>query len=417
MRKRLLLLPAACLIAAASPHADADPFGTLGSVSSTGALGNLSSYIGDGEYITTFNTDNGQIRSSASGGFLVTTLPHTSVTEYPGGPSLNVYNFASFDSPLLANFTFIGSQPAVIAATGNISIAGHLHVAAGGGAGGVGGFKNYPTSYQNDGFPGGNAGGGSGGIGAGVLYTPSIYGGYSGGPGGGGGSVSPGQSGSLGTIQTGLGAPGPGFQNQGGAGGLAQNTAILQGAGGGGGGAGGFIPGERDSGATGGAGGGALFFITPGDFTVNLHASLSADGGAGSTPNESGGSSGGGGGGELWFDIGQIFDNEGTITALGGAGGNAHLSDVQTGLDVGGGGSGGELLIDPTEIINNGTLNVSDGLGGNLYGGEVELISPLIVNNGQIQGVAVPEPSGLVLLLPALGGLLLGRVRRAPHSA
>jgi hypothetical protein len=125
----------------------------------------------------------------------------------------------------------------------------------------------------------------------------------------------------------------------------------------------------------------------------------------------SGGSSGGGAGGELWFDIGQTFDNEGTITAQGGIGGNPGYTDEQVGPDIGGSGSGGELVIDPTTIINNGTLNVSDGTGGNTYGGNVELLADSISGNGQIIG-EVPEPVGALIVLPALSGLLTARRRR-----
>jgi|GEM_PF-6958576 len=409
MHRYSILLAAACLAAApfaSSSLADSAPFGSLSGVVSTGALGNLSAYTGNNQFISSFNTDNGQIRSSASGGILVATLPFTTVTQYSGGPTLNVFNFANFDSNSAVNFSIVGSKPAVIAATGNITILGHIHVTTGSGLGGLSGNANLPSSYSGD--AGGNPGGGAGGTGAGNLFSPSIYGGYSGGTAGGGGSVSPGQAGSHGSMQTGAGGPTLGFENPGASGGTAQDTSIFQGGGGGGGGTAGNFPGERDPGVNGGAGGGALFFITPNNFTLTSTGSLDADGSAGLVANVVGGSSGGGGGGELWFDVGKTFDNEGLIAALGASGGNPHNSGVQAGLNVGGSGAGGELLIDPTEIINNGTLNVSDGLGGATYGGSVQLLAATTMNNGSIIG-QVPEPTATLLAVCGAGMLLIRR--------
>jgi hypothetical protein len=255
MRKSCFLLAVACL-APSVALADNGAFGNLSSVTSTGALGNLSSYIGAGDYFYVFNTDNGNLYSYASGGYVEATLPYTTVQQYAGGPTLHVFNFANFDSGTNANYTIVGSQPAVIAATGNITIAANVSVTSGGGAGGIGGFTNYPTTYQNNGYSGGNPGGAAGGQGPGVDFG-GVYGGYSGGPGGGGGSVSPGQSGSNGTVQTGEQPGTLGYSNAGGAGGSPQDTSILQGGGGGGGGAGGYFPGETDPGTPGGAGGAA----------------------------------------------------------------------------------------------------------------------------------------------------------------
>jgi hypothetical protein len=407
MRKSYFLF-AVAYMAPALALADNGPFGSLSSILSSGSLGNFSKYTGAG-YIDEFDTDNGNVYGSASGGTLIATLPFTTITQYAGGPTLNVFNFANFDDPAGANFTIVGANPAVIATTGNISIAGHIQVNTGGGAGGAGGFTSAMPG-ANGASGGNNYTGGSGGIGPGATY---IGGGeYGGGAGGGGAGISVGQSGTNGTPQTeNVSTPPLGYENPGGPGGNPQSASLIEGGGGGGGGAGGNVPGEQTSGANGGAGGGAIFFITPGNFTLNSNATLTANGAAGGVPNESGGSSGGGGGGDLWFDIGQTFDNEGLITALGGAGGNPHNTGVNAGLDVGGGGSGGELIIDPTTIINNGTLNVSDGLGGNTYGGNIELLAGTIENSGSIIG-EVPEPSTLLVLIPSLTGLLAMRRRK-----
>lgn len=92
------------------------------------------------------------------------------------------------------------------------------------------------------------------------------------------------------------------------------------GSGGGGGGA--CLVYCSDPGADGGDGGGAVFFGTPGNFTITSTGSITANGWAG---GYGGGDydapRGGGAGGYLWFSASGTWTNDGVVSATGGPGG------------------------------------------------------------------------------------------------
>ncbi len=234
--------------------------------------------------------------------------------------------------------------------------------------------------------------------------------------GGGGGKGSAGQQGNSGSLFPSFAPNGAG-----GLGGSADPTpTILRGGGGGGGGVDGFDYSSFTPGGAGGAGGGAVLFATPGNLTVGLNGSITANGERGADPNGgTGGAGGGGAGGALWFDVDGIWTNYGTVAAVGGSGGHGHVFNgpVLTDFGNGGYGAGGQIWIDPSEIHNFGTIDVSDGGGGSTLGGRVALIAPIVENAGSILGAAVPEPTSWALMTGGFGlcGAILRR-RRATSS-
>lgn len=238
-----------------------------------------------------------------------------------------------------------------------------------GGSGGRGGSCNALTSAPVTGALGPLSQNGSNGCcDCGAPGAGNFSGGSGGGAlAGGGGGANGGQGG-----QGGGGQVGPSLVD-GGLGGLAEADAgVVPNEGGGGGGSSGTLqvglPGEACQGA-GGVGAGI----------VRVHASrfvnagqLAADGTIGSSPLGStslGGGGGGGGGGTWYFSVGR-FENQGSISAIGGRGGTAASAAASGRLaGGGGGGGGGRIHIEAQDggivtMAPLGNLFVGGGQGG-----------------------------------------------------
>lgn len=112
----------------------------------------------------------------------------------------------------------------------------------------------------------------------------------------------------------------------------------------------------------GGSGGGG-----GGSHTVNMTTSeVNGSPGAGRKAWHAGGA-GGGGGGALAVIVGHTFSVEGSgVVASRGGGGAEHRSEATGPPAPGGGGSGGSIVIqaeEATKVAQNGTIDVSGGLG------------------------------------------------------
>jgi hypothetical protein len=224
-----------------------------------------------------------------------------------------------------------GTEPLVIIATGNITIRGAISA---NGQDGSHGFTN-PAG-------GGSGGTGAGGGGAGADGNTST-------PASGGAGAPPGENGVVGR-----GAGTPAGDGGGAGGGQGASGGCGQAGGGGGlGGSGGAGGGDQGVG-TGGAGG-------PAGSGSNFGAGTG--GGGGSTCGNNSGGGGGGGGGLVVLQVatGGTLLVDGTISAIGGRGGNAFQ-----GTGAGGGASGGRVeLHAPNGIITiNDTISVRGGAGG-----------------------------------------------------
>lgn len=92
-------------------------------------------------------------------------------------------------------------------------------------------------------------------------------------------------------------------------------------------------------------------------------AGIGAPGGSGDGSANFGGG-GGGGGGTVWIVAATVI-NQGTIRALGGAGGAGTATDC----GGGGGGGGGLIKLVARSYMGSGTLDVSGGAGGASGGG------------------------------------------------
>ncbi len=295
---------------------DKDGYGALESISEVDNLKNCTSCgTGkDGDYVASTNT-------TLAGGN---------------------YEYKSFTINAGVTVTVTGGAPLVLKVQGKVSILGKLNLSGGDAAdstpssngcvqsacsvagtavagGGVGGYGCYSGAGTLDGTAGGGTGGGGG-----ATYC----GGY--GAGGGGGSYG---------TQGGSGIPGASGCNVGSAGttysGIQAGTLM----GGSGGGAGSYGTAYNAGGAGGGGGGGAIRIdaseiLVPGQILANGgrggHQRSNCDGGAG----------GGGSGGAIWLRGNKIDLSGGTVSAKGGAGGDAFQPESSDGGDGGAGGDG-----------------------------------------------------------------------------
>ena len=230
----VVLTTAFVALAAAPAAADvASDFDS--SIASTGVIPDIDGLNTNGGFII-LNTNNGDIYTT--GYNLVTPLAGQSelVTEAGGGTAM-LFNFSTFTVPTGTTVLIQGSRPAIISATGNITIDGTVDaspdsyclfsggsgctppdrpgavhgvqggqgvVTAGGGLGG-GSSNNYASGETGTPPPTGG-GGGAAGIGnrqplqgTGLCCGEDL----TGGGGGGGGGASPGQAGQQGVPLTG----------------------------------------------------------------------------------------------------------------------------------------------------------------------------------------------------------------------
>jgi hypothetical protein len=421
------------------------------SVASTGVIPDITDINSDGNAII-LDTDNGDIYTFGYPNSLVTPLAGQSdLVSQSNGSSVMVFNFTSFTVPTGTTVLVQGSRPAVISATGPITIDGLVDaspdswclfsggsgctprdrpgaphgeqhsqgiITAGGGGGAPGTSGNYASGYSGgSGNPVGPSTGGGGGE-YGIGNRVPMAGDYedccgqdlTGGGGGGGGSVSPGTTGGAGTPLLGY------QQAAGGKGGNADKSLhVLQGGGGGGSG------GTSDNGSSGqgGGGGGGVMFVTPGNLTIGTSGAISADGADGASYGTQAG--GGGGGGMLWFDVGDTMTDDGVIAATGGEGGLGSMAtnpfSSRGYWSYGGSGSGGEVDIDPVDFIlgPSGSIDVAGGDGLGSDGGAVFLNSQYVEIDGTITGLnptVAPEPGSIGLFAASLGILSLLRSRR-----
>ncbi len=317
------------------------------------------------------------------------------------GPTLQMYNGVSF-STVATGFIYNGinvfdfhslqvqagasigvtqssaSGPIAILASTSINMAGSIDVSANAGnAFGGPGASNLFVGGQ------GNTGTAPGTIGAGSLITT----------GGGGGSFGgTGLTASSAPIidpQTGLQVGTVG----GGSGGSTTFVSLLDqlrggSAGGNGGNSTSTVPGS--SGAP-GQGGGAIEMGAVGSISVSGMISANGSAPIAVTNPTSAGGGGGSGGGILIH--GNTVNLSGTLSAVGGQGGNGLTRSYST---TGGAGGGGLI-----QIVQSGTP------GGYVNTGNI------LVSNGRFDVLSVPEPSSVVMLgIAAISGIAVIRCRR-----
>jgi hypothetical protein len=243
--------------------------------------------------------------------------------------------------------------------------------------------------FEGSGPPGGGLGG---------LGSPSNFTGDGGGRGGGHQSFA-GGGGGGGNGGSG-GAPGTLFGHDPGSAGAA--------GGGDGSGGGGAQGGGRGPGGTGGNGGGSIELGALGAVviggTIDVHAT---DGTLGN------GGGGGGSGGTISLH-GDSVALVGTLIGYGGNGGDSSDAPGTGGNGGGGGGGGGLVLIHSRTgaFLDNGTINLSGGIGG------VDPVVPGRSGNAGDPGTivvgtqAVPEPSSLALAIVGAAGIAMMAHRR-----
>jgi hypothetical protein len=285
----------------------------------------------------TVNTATGEvspnIRPAGAGianGIHFTTVPQN------GGPTLGVFSATTISVQAGTTVQFAGGNVPVLLASGTVSIAGTIALAAA--AGGDGQKSSGPNPGGSGGPGAGNGGAGSNngcggatpgaGSGPGTVGQPGIH--Y--GNGGGGGGFCGGGGGGMGDRPSIEGKPGS----------LAA------------GGVGGFNGGDGGKGGNGGNPYGSATLVP-------LLAGSGGGGGISDTdynPNGAGGG-GGGGGGVLQISAAQAITVSGSIEARGGQGGHAWGGG-------GGGGSGGGILLESgLSIAVQGALYAAGGKGGN----------------------------------------------------
>lgn len=324
-------------------------------------------------------------------------------------PPSGVFNFVTVNIPTGVTVTVkknTANTPAVLLASGNVSIAGTLTVSGAKGAdSGAFGTGNLGDDGQpGKGGPGGFDGGRGGMAGATAVERIASAGL---GPGGGGngffstGSPNYAQMGGGGAFGASLGA-----QNCGGVPGTPYGSSLLLpliGGSGGGGGSGGL----SYPGAGGGGGGGAILVAASG--TINVTGSLLAHGGAGGGSSGDGrGAPGGGGSGGAIRLVATTIAGNGTIGA--GAGGyyNAPSNGSTAGYFVcenntyGGvnGGSVGRIRFEAENMTRTAAAapTASIGTPGSLF---VAGLPTLTISS--VAGVAAPaNPTGNAdITLPA----------------
>jgi len=430
------------LILAASAASTARAAGLLSNLTaSPPAIVDASGFFLEGQWY--LNSDNGHVyyqysnypwedRGPDSG-------PVGRAVSQANGPDVMVWNFSNLFIPRSARLTIVGTRPAVIMSPGSIVIDAAVTVDGGGGtAGGIG------VAGQTDGADGAGASGGAGGHGRGGVYLSGAYAwGWDGavaGGGGGGGFAVAGEPGANGHPvlphhwdgNSWVDDP-PAIQHSGGDGGAIYSAFSVLGGGGGGGagGSGTTWGGYAAAGGNGGNGGGAVLFFAGGDFTITANGSIRADGNA--APYFDGGSfeasGGGGAGGYIAFNIAGSWQNDGTVSARGGAGtyngGSFHpVANGGTALNLrdqmGGAGSGGYVAINPVTLVNTGKIDVSGGITAvsPVYGGRVLLDAPSIVNLGLITGATDTVATTAVAASALTPGVpRMGRATAANASA
>lgn len=365
-------------------------------VRSDGSSGSFNAQFGNGYDLAWFNVDNGQVYSTASGGYIAFTVPYK--VRAWNGQSIHAYNFTDITVQPGVNLKIIGTSPAMFLARTNISISGQLAFVNGVGAGGA--APSSSASPYNGGAgmsPTGKTSGGGGGDGQ-IGQTEGCGGGetITAGGGGGGGNVLAGGDGLAGDYPA--DGPGPVVHNNRGKGGPAEVQSKLQGGEGGGAGGGGYFNGNF-YGFPGGNGGGAVVFSSAGTTTIASGGVVDTSGVTGAPSAYGTGSSGGGAGGDAWFYSVGAFVNDGTLNLSGGAGGSSTYTSenancrkqVTVAGPNGGAGSGGFLQIEAPSITNGGTIKVPNGDGSK--GGLVSMIGK-IAHGGTIIGAdtwAIPK--------------------------
>jgi len=278
-------------------------------------------------------------------------------------PPDGIFNFTSVDIPAGVTVGFASNAsntPVTILASGDVNIAGTLHVngawGTNAGASGDGniGDDGIPGKAALGGYAGGQGGapgvnfgqrglGPGGGKGAHIVYTHwrgSYY--PLGGGGGGFGSVGARSVGSASSTYI--------------AGGLSYGASILLPLVGGSGGGGGHS-GTAFHGAGGGAGGGAILIAATGTLRVTGAIRANGGNGGGSDGSGSGGTGGGGSGGAIRLVATQM-EGDGPIQATGGSGGHH-----PTGTSIGGSGGDGRIRLEAEAITRTAATSPAYSFG------------------------------------------------------
>jgi len=279
--------------------------------------------------------------TGADGPFNPTCSP-TPCTVTVALPPSGVFNFTTITIPsgvTVALTRNAANTPAILLATGNVTISGTLDVS---------GSNGSPLTRPGLGGPGGFEGG------KGADSLTQSAGGYGLGPGGGRAGVGWTAGGGGGSYGSGGGGGGPCTNctgpplGTGGAGGPTYGTAALQPLlGGSGGGGGGAFVGSGPTGGGGGGGGGAILLAS--STSINLGASFGpvavrANGGAGAFGSGTNAGGGGGSGGAIRL-IANTVSGSGQLMAQGSNGA----------LPNGGSGGLGRIRVEASTLTYNGS--------------------------------------------------------------
>ncbi|WP_304511247.1 Ig-like domain-containing protein [Desulfopila sp. IMCC35008] len=252
-----------------------------------------------------------------------------------------------------------GDEPLLLISAGDIDVEGIIDVAGGDGADAVN--TSTENAFGGEGVAGGGSGGSGGILGAGSAGVGSGFGG--GGPwfdnrsqgmtGGGAGYGSPGLQGGYYWTADPL--------SRGSAGIVYGSTRLVDFTGGSGGGGGSsarssYVPevSYGSHGGGGGAGGGAVYIEALGTLSIGSAGGIVTDGGSGGSgvlgSSNYGASGGGGSGGAIWL-VASVLENNGTLSAVGGAGGPNYYSTYRLN---GGQGGVGRIRVDASVLRING---------------------------------------------------------------